>query len=920
MADRCRQMPPFIPHKRRRSNALIDVPVSKSAKKESLFDTVDKSGVSNSLKDNRISLQQLDEADIDSSLSDVSSWEFDNLHVSKRRKASRYRNGGEEQEEDEEAEWEDAIHHNTALPTESQEIPLGNLELTLNNDAQSGSLTNPHDKRKGPSKIERQIRVSTHCMHVQYLLFHNLVRNAWACDVEVQNILVAKLPHGIKKEVEKWRRYSGISPQKRPEISHLPVNHREEDAGRNERNQRDWGEPAVRQANDTSNISQEDPLIRLLKILAAYWKKRFPITVSGLRKRGYRSLAHLDSEIASFKRGLDDPESHGERLRNVQDFRKCAQNCEGSRDVGAQLFTALIRGLGIEARLVASLQPIGFGWGKGEEAARKRMKDSDVQGLEENDNPFSSALKQRISSRAKDIPTQLLVDDDKANPDSSTTTGDNDSVIDVTPSNSSKRHKLHYDRDLPFPSYWTEVISPISHEVYPVDSLILTPTVATTQEHLALYESRGAKADKAKQVFAYTIAYSSDGTAKDVTTRYLKRHLWPGRTKGVRLPVEKVPVYNKNGIISHYEEYDWFKRVMSGYMRTDNMRTAVDDLEEAKDLKVSKPEQKETKSRGETLQSYKTSADFVLERHLRREEAILPGSISVKRFLAGKGDKAKDEPVYRRKDVAICRTGESWHKEGRQVKAGEHPIKLVPVRTVTLTRKREVEEAEREGGEKLKQGLYAWDQTEWIIPPPIKNGFIPKNTFGNMDCYVPTMIPKGAVHIPLRGTIKICKRLRIDFAEACTGFEFGNQRAVPILTGVVVAAEHENIVIDEWEKDEEERNIKEEAKREKVALATWKKMLTGLRIKQRVEEEYGGGNDAHMKEVKTPFTNNKQTISKQESEPGEKLDERTCEFFDEDTAGGFLLDDTNEVGGVAKSSSFLSDEASPHDPVGPIKK
>ena len=40
---------------------------------------------------------------------------------------------------------------------------------------------------------------------------------------------------------------------------------------------------------------------------------------------------------------------------------------------------------------------------------------------------------------------------------------------------------------------------------------------------------------------------------------------------------------------------------------------------------------------------------------------------------------------------------------------------------------------------------------------------------------------KGAVHtigIPLKSSVRTCKRLGIDFAEAVIGFEFGKQRAV----------------------------------------------------------------------------------------------------------------------------------------------
>jgi xeroderma pigmentosum group C-complementing protein len=243
----------------------------------------------------------------------------------------------------------------------------------------------------------------------------------------------------------------------------------------------------------------------------------------------------------------------------------------------------------------------------------------------------------------------------------------------------------------------------------------------------------------------------------------------------------------------------------------------------------------------------------VLEQHLRREEALVPGAEPVRTFTAGKGDKAKEYPVYLREDVATCKTVESWHKEGRAIKEGEQPMKHVPMRAVTIVRKREMEDALRETGEKLQQGLYAIDQTDWIIPPPLVNGVIPKNAYGNMDVYVPTMVPKGAVHLPLKGSAKLCKRLQIDFAEACTGFEFGKQRAVPVLTGVVVAKENEGIVRDAWRVEQAEQKRKEDTKRTALALQWWRKMLFGLRIVQRMERDYAdaGGEGEEI----NPFVN-----------------------------------------------------------------
>jgi len=42
------------------------------------------------------------------------------------------------------------------------------------------------------------------------------------------------------------------------------------------------------------------------------------------------------------------------------DFQDAARRREGSRDVGAQLFCALLRSVGVDARLTCSLQPLPF--------------------------------------------------------------------------------------------------------------------------------------------------------------------------------------------------------------------------------------------------------------------------------------------------------------------------------------------------------------------------------------------------------------------------------------------------------------------------------------------------------------------------------------------------------------------------------
>lgn len=326
-------MPPFIPSKRRLSTPSPPGPTPKSAKKPSLFDTADKPDVSATLQDNKAFLDQLASSDSDSSLSDVSSADFEDALSppnSKRRKVSH-----REEEDEDEVDWEDAMHPVAAPCISAAAGPSGDLELTLDKNARFGSVTNLLDKKKGPSKIERQIRVSTHIMHVQFLLFHNLIRNGWTCDKETQRILISQLPPGVNKEITRWKVAAGIRSDAGMEGA-KPASRKTKKGKRteqNERNQRDWGRPAERQERGAPNMSRGDPTLRLLKVLASYWKKRFTITAPGLRKQGYRALAVLEEEIASYRNDNHDPEQHGERIESIVDFRKLAKSCEGSRDV-----------------------------------------------------------------------------------------------------------------------------------------------------------------------------------------------------------------------------------------------------------------------------------------------------------------------------------------------------------------------------------------------------------------------------------------------------------------------------------------------------------------------------------------------------------------------------------------------------------
>ena len=131
--------------------------------------------------------------------------------------------------------------------------------------------------------------------------------------------------------------------------------------------------------------------------------------------------------------------------------------------------------------------------------------------------------------------------------------------------------------------------------------------------------------------------------------------------------------------------------------------------------------------------------------------------------------------------------------------------------------------------------LYAFHQTIEYNPPPVVNGRIPKNVYGNLDLYVPSMVPAGAVHLKHPETQRAAKLLGVDYADAVTGFAFKGRHGTAIINGAVVASEYAEAVQEVLSALEDERAYAEEARRTLEALRMWKRLLAGLRIRERIE-------------------------------------------------------------------------------------
>ena len=111
---------------------------------------------------------------------------------------------------------------------------------------------------------------------------------------------------------------------------------------------------------------------------------------------------------------------------------------------------------------------------------------------------------------------------------------------------------------------------------------------------------------------------------------------------------------------------------------------------------------------------------YALARHLRRDQVIDPPT---------ELGKVRGEPVYPRSSVISLKTAENWMRQGRIIRQGSQPMKMVKQRAVTVGRQREMElalerakaEGHAGGDEGVMQGMYAFSQTEVYKPDPIKD-------------------------------------------------------------------------------------------------------------------------------------------------------------------------------------------------------
>lgn len=513
-----------------------------------------------------------------------------------------------------------------------------------------------------------------------------------------------------------------------------------------------------------------------------------------------------------------------------KDFVKSAANLSGSQDVGAQLFCALLRRVGVEARLVCSLQPLPFGASASKSSTPQKGKPTvymeDEKGTSSaGETSGGSASEGSSSSRRRIIAPGRIRRLGQPNLKSAPSPAKPAAPV---------RKKKRPVRTLDYPVFWVEAFNTAYQKWVPVDAVV-TGTVAKPSklEPPASYEANA---------MTYVVAFEDNGIARDVTRRYTKAY--NAKTRKSRVEI------TENG-------EKWWRKALKVFRRPIHLdRDQVEDAELAKkDAAEGMPN---------NVQDFKDHPYYALERHLKRHEVIWPKR-QVGKINVGKGSV---EPVYRRSDVQTVRSADKWYRFGREIKSNEHPLKHVPARTP----RGRMQDQDEDMDEAPATALYAFSQTSLYTPPPVVNGRIPKNAYGNLDVYVPSMVPPGGYHARHASAQKAARLLGIDYADAVTGFKFQGRHGTAITSGVVVAQEyHEAVeaVIGGFEYAQEN----EEARMHSLeCLKLWRRFLAGLRIKERLSEY-----NTEPKEIKHETV--KAKMDEAEEEEGETVE-----------AGGFFPD------------------------------
>lgn len=584
------------------------------------------------------------------------------------------------------------------------------------------------------AKEERAQRLTVHKLMVLSMLCHGAIRNKWCSDPMLLKSLNKAVPQEVKTLLD------------------------QDDA-------------------DVLDYVKSKRLIEALRKLLLVYSKKFRCTVPG--------LSRYDWGEAGSQSCL--------KAMTLEAFSRAVKSFQGSKDTGAQGFVAILRSVGVDARLVFSIQVPDY----------RSLKPAKV-----HDEPIVVEDEPQVSPRSEFDPVFI--------PDSR-----QDLLKRVRKKKETVSASVPKKPAFNFPVFWIEVWNKYSKKMISIDPIVFKIVEVVPMRRKCKFEAPGSELSHQSW---YIIAFNPDGSLRDVTRRYTQ--FFNAKTA-------------KKRIASHSDEDEhWYGRVLRAVGKKRSHITNADamELKELYDRHI-------CEGTPNNMADFKNHPVYALESQLRQDEVIYPNNESSKCGTFRSMNKKSVTTIYRRSHVCRLRTPKAWHMQGRVLKVGVQPLKVRKINVNSIT-----EQEEEEDGEIR---MYAEFQTELFIPPPIVDGKIVKNAYGNVEVFTPTMIPENGYlakiskDTPLKLLEQAARTLDIDYAKAVVAFDFGagsksNRRSVTAKEGgILIGSEYKEAVlaVAEGLRDEEE-----EKKRERIemnALRSWKFFLTKLRIIKRLDSQHG---------------------------------------------------------------------------------
>ncbi|TKR80073.1 hypothetical protein L596_014204 [Steinernema carpocapsae] len=226
-----------------------------------------------------------------------------------------------------------------------------------------------------------------------------------------------------------------------------------------------------------------------------------------------------------------------------------------------------------------------------------------------------------------------------------------------------------------------------------------------------------------------------------------------------------------------------------------------------------------------TLSDFKNHPLYALEKDLLKFEAIYPSD----QKPVG---KVRGQDVYPRSCVRHLEGELFWLRQGRVVREGEEPYKIVKARP-----KMNVPKEERED---KPLPLYGHWQTDDFVAPTVQpDEPVPRNEYGNIYVYKSSMVPVGCKHMVEPGITSIAKKLQIDHVQAVVGWDFHGCQNHVILDGIVVHDTDEEILRNAWIQNRREQLKKVEEKAKKRVLGNWRKLINGAIGLDAIRKKFG---------------------------------------------------------------------------------